>query len=110
MIEIMDMVDQELVKSGKKDMLAAGIVITGGGSMIDGCIEAAERVFNMPVRVGVPGGIVGLKDVVATPQYANGVGLLKYGIRLDKYRVKSRFDKNRGGVWDRVKRWLNDYL
>jgi len=110
MIEIMDMVDQELVKSGKKDMLAAGIVITGGGSMIDGCIEAAERVFNMPVRVGVPGGIVGLKDVVATPQYANGVGLLKYGIRLDKYRVKSRFDKSRGGVWDRVKRWLNDYL
>lgn len=110
MTEIMDMVDQELVKSGKKDMLAAGIVLTGGGSMVEGAIESAERVFNMPVRIGVPTDIVGLKDVVSTPQYANGVGLLKYGIRLNKYRVRSRYDRNRVGLVDRIKKWLNDYL
>ncbi|HPX91455.1 MAG TPA: cell division protein FtsA, partial [Spirochaetota bacterium] len=79
--EIMEMVDHELLKSGKKDMLSAGIVLTGGGSMLEGCIEAAERVFAMPVRIGLPLDIVGgLKDEVSTPQYANGVGLLKYGI------------------------------
>jgi cell division protein FtsA len=110
MMEIMDMVDQELNRSGKKEMLAAGIVLTGGGSMMDGAIESAERVFNMPVRVGVPVDIVGLKDVVSTPQYANGVGLLKYGIRLNKFRVRSRYDRNKPGVVDRIKRWLNEYL
>ncbi len=54
--EMMEMVDRELVLSGKKEMLSAGIVLTGGGSMLDGSIEAAERVFNMPVRIGVPAG------------------------------------------------------
>ncbi|HSA14740.1 MAG TPA: cell division protein FtsA [Spirochaetota bacterium] len=110
MTEIMDMVDQELVRSGKKDMLAAGIVLTGGGSMVEGAIESAERVFNMPVRVGVPTDIVGLKDVVSTPQYANGVGLLKYGIRLNKFRVRSRYDRGTAGFVERIKKWLNDYL
>jgi len=110
MAEIMEMIDQELVKSGKKDVLAAGIVLTGGGSMIDGCVEAAERVFNMPVRIGTPSGVAGLKDVVSTPEYANAVGLLKYGIRLGQYRGKSRFENNKGSFINRVKVWLEDYL
>lgn len=111
--EIMEMVDQELIKSGKKDILAAGIVLTGGGSMIDGCIEAAEKVFNMPVRIGIPNNVYGLKDVVATPQYSNAVGLLKYGIRLDKFRNKARFDGTRGNgksAWSKMKKWFEEYL
>ncbi len=110
MTEIMEMIDHELVKSGKKDMLAAGVVLTGGGSMIDGAIEAGERVFNMPVRIGTPQNIVGLKDVVATPQYANGVGLLKYGIRMSRFRGKGRYQNKKGGIMDRVKRWFDEYL
>ena len=110
MLEIMEMVDRELARSGKKEILAAGIVLTGGGAMIEGCVEAAERVFNMPVRVGIPRDIAGLKDVVATPQYANGVGLLKYGIRLNKFRVRSRYDRGTAGFVERIKKWLNDYL
>jgi len=110
MTEIMEMVDQELMKSGRKDMLAAGAVITGGGSMVDGCIESAERVLNLPVRIGAPKEIVGLKDVVATPQYSTAVGLLKYGIRMRQYRGRSRFEKSRGGMMDRIKRWFEDYL
>lgn len=110
MTEIMEMIDHELVKSGKKDMLAAGVVLTGGGAMIDGAIEAGERVFNMPVRIGTPQNIVGLKDVVATPQYANGVGLLKYGIRMSRFRGKGRYQNKKGGIMDRVKRWFDEYL
>ncbi|HSV95547.1 MAG TPA: cell division protein FtsA [Spirochaetota bacterium] len=96
MLEIMEMVDRELARSGKKEILAAGIVLTGGGAMIEGCVEAAERVFNMPVRVGIPRDIAGLKDVVATPQYANGVGLLKYGIKMNRFRTKSKSDRSGG--------------
>ena len=108
--EIMEMVDHELMKSGKKDMLAAGIVLTGGGSMLEGCVEAAERVFNMPVRIGIPSDIVGLKDVVATPQYANGVGLLKYGIRMNRFRGQGKFGKTKPGIVSRLKRVFEEYL
>jgi cell division protein FtsA len=110
MTEIMEMIDQELVKSGKKDILAAGVVLTGGACMMDGCIEAGERVFNMPVRIGVPRDIAGLKDVVATPQFANGVGLLKYGIRMGQFRGKTRFEKKKGGFFTRARKWMEEYL
>ena len=110
MTEIMEMIEQELKRSGKKEMLAAGVVITGGGSMIDGCVESAERVFNMPVRIGSPSDIVGLKDVVSTPQFSNGVGMLKYGIRLNQFRDKTRFEKTKGGLFTRIKNWLEEYL
>lgn len=108
--EIMEMVDHELMKSGRKDMLAAGIVLTGGGSMLDGCVEAAERVFNMPVRIGTPSDIVGLKDVVATPQFANGVGLLKYGIRMNKFRAQGKYSRGKTGLMDRLKKVFEEYL
>lgn len=112
MMEIMEMIDHQLVISGKKDILAAGVVLTGGGSMIEGCVEAAERVFNVPVRIGLPRDIEGLKDVVATPQYANGVGLLKYGIKMREYR-SGRDSGKPGGVKNlggRIMKWLEQYL
>ena len=108
--EIMEMVDNELANSGRKDMLAAGIVLTGGGSMLDGSVEAAERVFNMPVRIGTPIDIVGLKDVVATPQFANGVGLLKYGIRMNKFRGEKKYKGGKPGLISRIKRVFDEYL
>jgi len=108
--EIMEMIDQELMKCGKKDMLAAGIVLTGGGSMIEGCIEAAEKVFNMPVRIGVPEDVVGLRDVVDTPQYSNGVGLLKYGIRMNQFRGQGKYSGRKEGFFTKVKRMFEDYL
>ena len=113
MTEIMEMVDYELLKSGKKDLLAAGIVLTGGGSMIEGCVETAEKIFNMPVRIGICKDIVGLMDIVSTPQYTNGVGLLKYGIKMKEFqRNRSKYVK--GNVfmssWQKLRRWLEDYL
>ncbi len=110
MTEIMEMVDHELLKSGKKERLRAGIVLTGGGSMIDGSIEAAEKVFNIPVKIGVSEGIVGLEDEVSTPQFANAVGLLKYGIRLNKFKESSRFRGKKTGFFDKIKKWFEDYL
>jgi len=112
MLEIMEMVDRELARSGKKEILAAGIVLCGGGAMIEGCVEAAERVFSMPVRVGVARDIAGLKDVVATPQFSSGVGLLKYGIKMSQFRGSSRM-KREGGISSlakRIKRFIENYL
>jgi cell division protein FtsA len=108
--EMMEMVDHELALSGKKEMLAAGIVLTGGGSMLDGSIEAAERVFNMPVRIGVPRDIAGLVDRVATPQFACGAGLLKYGLKMSQIRTKKLVPQKGVGFFGRIKKWLEEYL
>jgi cell division protein FtsA len=111
MMEIMEHVDHELLKSGRKDIIAAGVVFTGGGSMIEGCAEAAERKIGLPVRVGIARDISGLKDVVATPQYACAVGLLKYGIRSAKY-MKERGDRPRkgSGFFGSIRHWIEEYL
>jgi cell division protein FtsA len=111
MMEIMELVDHELLKSGKKEMIAAGIVFTGGGSMIEGCAEAAERKIGLPVRVGVPRDIAGLKDVVATPQFASAVGLLKYGVRSAQYfKTKDRRTKKGPSFFGSIRRWIEEYL
>ena len=62
-------------------VIASGIVLTGGSSILPGMPELAEQIFNLPVRRGVPQGIGGLVDVVNSPIYATGVGLVKYGSR-----------------------------
>lgn len=112
MMEIMEMIDQELVASGKKELLAAGIVLTGGGSMIDGAVEIAERVFNLPVRIAVPRDIVGLKDEVSTPQFSHGVGLVKYGILKETLRASKMKEKKGGikGIGTRILKWIEQYL
>ena len=109
-IEIMEMIDNELVKSGKKEILAAGVVLTGGGSMIEGTVDAAERVLNMPVRVGFPENIVGLKDVVSTPMYANGVGLLRYGAKMGQLRQTRKTPGGLKSLKDKLRQIFNDYL
>ncbi|MCX7680135.1 MAG: cell division protein FtsA [Spirochaetes bacterium] len=112
MMEIMEMIDRELVASGKKELLAAGIVLTGGGSMLDGSVEIAERVFNLPVRIAVPRDIVGLKDEVSTPQFSHGVGLVKYGIVKEAFRA-SKMKEKKGGIKNlgtRILKWIEQYL
>ncbi|MDO8683908.1 MAG: cell division protein FtsA [Armatimonadota bacterium] len=81
MEEIFQMVKQEIIKSGYDDMLPAGVVLTGGGSLLSGTIELAESVLGMPIRTGVPQGFGGLVDVVNSPIYATSVGLIRYAAR-----------------------------
>lgn len=79
--EIYRLVDQELIKSGCKDLLVSGIVITGGSTIMEGMAELAEEVFELPVRRGIPVGIKGLVDIVRSPIYATAVGLVLYGAK-----------------------------
>ncbi|MEM8594749.1 MAG: cell division protein FtsA, partial [Pseudomonadota bacterium] len=77
--ELFTLVQAELERSGYIDAMAAGIVLTGGTSKMQGAVELAEEVFHMPVRLGTPQGVSGLSDIVRNPIYATGVGLLHYG-------------------------------
>ncbi|OLC40283.1 MAG: cell division protein FtsA [Nitrospirae bacterium 13_1_40CM_4_62_6] len=74
--EMFDLVRREIIRTGYEGILAAGVVITGGTSMLEGMLEAAERVLDLPVRRGVPNGVGGLRDIVSNPMYATGVGLI----------------------------------
>lgn len=79
--ELFTLVREELRRSGYEDLVAAGIVLTGGTSRMEGVTELAEEIFRMPVRVACPQNVRGLADVVRNPIYSTGVGLLQYGMR-----------------------------
>ena len=105
--ELLTLVQAELRRSGFEDLIAAGIVLTGGSSRIEGLVELAEEVFHLPVRLGVPQGVAGLADVVRNPIYATGVGLLLFGMQHRGERaVDSPVGKGFKGVWDRMKSWF----
>jgi len=104
--ELFTLVLAHLRRNGFEELIAAGIVLTGGGSKIDGAIDLAESVFQVPVRLGVPQNVAGLMDVCDHPSYATGVGLLLYG--LQQRGTVSQFELNRGfnSIWDRMKGWF----
>jgi cell division protein FtsA len=105
--ELFSLVHAELRRSGFEEMVAAGVVLTGGGSKMEGAIDLAEEVFHMPVRLGVPQYITGLVDVVRNPIYATGVGLLLFGNNpADSPAQHNRFD-SAGGMWERMKNWFH---
>ena len=109
--EILRLAHREIIKSGYEDLLAAGIVVTGGTAILEGVTELGEHVFNMPVRRGIPIDIGGLTDVVNSPLYATGVGLVLYGRKNKSERV---FKKREGnivtGIIRRIKKWFIDYF
>ena len=74
--EMFDLVKREIVRAGYEGMLGAGVVITGGTSLLEGMPDAAEQGLNLPARRGMPTGIGGLRDIVSNPMHATGVGLL----------------------------------
>ncbi len=82
MEEILTLIRREIQKSGYEDLLPAGVVLTGGSSIMAGTEELAERILQLPVRQGAPGGIGGLVDMVNGPMYSTGVGLVLYGMQM----------------------------
>ncbi len=107
--EIFSLIQQEIIKSGFEDRVASGIVLTGGSVILEGMPELAEQVFNLPVRRGSPRGIGGLVDVVKSPMYATGVGLVIWG---SKSQASSRFKVRDTNIYtkvkDRMKEWFGE--
>ena len=105
--ELFTLVQAELRRSGYEGLIAAGIVLTGGSSKMEGVIELAEEIFHMPVRIGIPQYVSGLSDVVKSPIYATGVGLLIFG-KGQSQDSNRQIDINNGvkGVFERMKSWF----
>ena len=105
--ELLTLIQAELRRSGYEDLVAGGVVLTGGSSKMEGLIDLAEEVFHMPVRLGIPQYVTGLVDVVRNPIHATGVGLLLFGHRNRAARVP---EITGGGgfkaVFNRMKSWF----
>jgi cell division protein FtsA len=101
--EIFSLVAREVARSGFEDLLASGVVVTGGSTMLEGVPELAEQVFHLPVRLGVPLQVGGLVDVVSSPLYATGVGLVLYGLRRSVNGANGN-----GRFWSRMRHRVNE--
>jgi cell division protein FtsA len=113
MEEIFSLVNREIYRAGMENMVASGMVLTGGTALLEGVTEIAESVFSLPTRIGTPQGLRGLADVVNNPMYATGVGLVLYGARHQqtekkKFRIRDRHIFNR--LMNRMKRWFKDVV
>ncbi|MGH7897192.1 MAG: cell division protein FtsA [Candidatus Binatia bacterium] len=101
--EIFALVAREMTRSGYEDVLASGVVVTGGSTVLEGVPELAEQVFHLPVRLGVPFQVAGLVDVVSSPMHSTSVGLILYGFR------RSAENANHDGrFWHRMRDRVNE--
>ena len=111
MEEILNLALKEIVRSGYEDLLAAGVVLTGGTALLSGINEMAEKIFDMPVRTGLAVGIGGLSDVVNSPAHTVGVGLLMYGRKQvtgdSAYRKTGNVF---GNLVRTIKKWLVEFF
>ncbi len=103
--ELFTLVQAELRRSGFENLIPAGIVLTGGTSKMEGVIELAEEIFDMPVRLGIPQNVRGMRDIVTNPIYSTGVGLLLYGMKQKGMHKVTSFGP-RESSWNRLKGWL----
>ena len=111
MEEIFTLIKREVYRAQMENMVASGVVVTGGAALLEGVTDIAESVLHVPARLGKPIGISGLVDVVNNPMYATGVGLVLYGAKnQDKknFRIRDRNIFNR--VMGRMKKWFKEVI
>jgi len=108
MEEILTLAHREIKKSNYVHLMTAGLVLTGGGSLLEGTVELAEEIFDMSVKLGVPSRFNGLTDLAQSPIHATGVGLVHYGI---KHKGDEFLGDNEQGlfpwVMGRMRKWFN---
>jgi cell division protein FtsA len=104
--EIFSMVKEEIIKSGYFELQPGGMVLTGGGALLPGTIDLAEKTLGMPVRLGLPRDIGGLKDTVHSPMHATAVGLVMYAA---KHQLTLREQEKNATLkqgWKNIFNWL----
>ena len=104
--EIFRLINDEIKKMGYEKSLNSGIVLAGGGALLDGLEEIAEEVFDLPARRGIPTGVLGLVDRINSPDYATSVGLLLYGYNQ---RIASGIKKKgKKGIFKNIMEWFKE--
>ncbi len=111
--EMFALVQREILSCGYADILAGGVVLTGGTTILEGMPELAEFIFDLPVKRGLPSGVGGLSEVINSPKFATGVGLLKYAAKRSASRTKFPLkDRTGGSLVNRVRSsmrgWIRD--
>ena len=106
-VELYEFVLNELRRSGMEEMIASGIVITGGSSLMKGMVELGEEIFHMPVRLGMPRYVGGLSEVVSNPRYATGVGLVLMGKQQVERHIQGQLESNSfERLWEKMRSWF----
>ncbi len=106
--EILVMLEDEIEKSGYGNLIPAGVILTGGGALLKGIDKAAEKIFDMPVRIGIPQNVGGLVDIISSPRYATAVGLLKYAqMKQNRRFINPRFRKS-FSFFKKMKDWMRE--
>jgi len=115
MEEILEIAAMEIKRSGYSRHLSAGVVLTGGGSLIKGTAELAKEVMGMPVKIGIPSGFAsGLVREIENPIYATGVGLVLHELKhRDRSNITAAMQNGRGkgsfkNIFERMKRWFDE--
>ena len=104
--EILQKVQEELVKKNYERLLRAGIVLTGGSAQMPGMIELGEEIFHNTVKIGVPHYSGNLKDMVRNPRYSTAMGLLLEGQAQRQRGLKMRDPKSFRQVLGRMRAWF----
>ena len=105
--EIFSLIHREVMKSGLRHLLSAGVVITGGASLLEGLPELAEFIFEMPVKRGMPQAHLGRSDLAHSPKFATGVGLLHYGA---KHMGEPRFPVRERNLYAQVRHSMQAWI
>lgn len=110
--EILTLANREVKKTDFAELLAAGVVVTGGSAHLEGIGSFAEQIFDLPVKVGTPWGTTGLTDIIADPMFATAVGLVRYGIGKQNLTLLPSGTEDRlfGNILSRMRDWLKDFF
>jgi cell division protein FtsA len=110
--EIFTLVEREIARSGYEESLASGVVLTGGTAQLDGIADAAEIIFRLPVRIGLPHHVTALEDLVTSPAHATAIGLVlaggngRGGVRMMPAAAAGVIGRTR----ERVTEWIRDFF
>ena len=109
--ELLDLAMQEVEDAGYRDLVPAGLVLTGGTSLLDGLAEFAAQRYDIAVRRGkIPQGIHGLRDIVESPIYATSIGLLRYAVETKDFKKPEFGEARRSSVINKLFAWFNRFF
>ena len=106
--EIFELISHEIEKTHFHTLMASGVVITGGTCIMPGADQLASQVLNLPVRVGFPENITGLREMIYSPKYATSVGLVRYGITSNQGKLNFAGDDT--NLFHKVSRRMKDWM
>ncbi len=109
--ELLDLAMQEVEDAGYRDLVPAGLVLTGGSSLLDGLPEFATQRYDIAVRRGkIPQGIHGLRDIVESPIYATSIGLLRYAVETKDFKKPEFAERRRESIIGKLFSWFNRFF